>query len=245
MNTSPLLYHIHHEQEADDLPFWLDWAQRQGGPILELGCGSGRVILTLAQAGHNIVGVDHDPGMLSFLRKRAQAQQLDEVEIVQADMKNFCLAQRFALILVPCNTFSTLRPDEQLATVEQNREHLASGGIFIASMPNPHLLTILPQQGEIQEESSFRHPLSGYPVQVLSQWERTQTGVTFWWHYDHLLPNGRVERNTMSAEHFLRETGEIVGTFEQAGLAIDATYGDYDCTPHGAETPYLIVVSRR
>ena len=60
----PLLYHAHHNRYKEDLPFWLELAARHGDPVLELGCGSGRVLLALAQDGYQVYGLDNDPGML-------------------------------------------------------------------------------------------------------------------------------------------------------------------------------------
>ena len=245
MNESALLYHTHHSLEADDLPFWLDWAEQQGGPILELGCGTGRVMLPLAQAGYEIVGIDHDPEMLAFLSDEATVRQVGEIDIIQADITTLHLNQRFALVLMPCNTFSTLSSRSQRATVQRSREHLRQNGIFIASMPNPQVLVSLPRHGAAQLETSFLHPLSGHPVQVRSEWKRSKETVTFFWHYDHLLPDGHMERQTLSARHYLHSKDGLLETFRQAGLNIEATYGDYDSTAYDKDSPYLIVVSRR
>ena len=55
------LYHAHHSRNLEDLPFWQELARQQGSPILELGCGSGRVLLPLARAGYNVVGLEREP----------------------------------------------------------------------------------------------------------------------------------------------------------------------------------------
>ena len=64
----PTLYHAHHGQYQEDLPFWLKLANQQGGPVLELGCGTGRVLLPLARGGFQTVGLDNDLEMLRFLQ---------------------------------------------------------------------------------------------------------------------------------------------------------------------------------
>ncbi len=245
MNESALLYHTHHSLESDDLPFWLDWAQQQGDPILELGCGTGRVMLPLAQAGYEIIGVDRDPEMLAFLSDEAAVRQAGETNIIQADITSLYLNQRFALVLMPCNTFSTMPLEGQRATIQRTREHLRPKGLFIASMPNPQVLMSLPQHGEAQLETTFSHPHSGHPVEVRSEWKRSKRMVAFFWHYDHVLPDSRAERQTISAHHYLRDKDSILETFRQADMSIEATYGDYDYTPYDKDSPYLIVVSRR
>jgi SAM-dependent methyltransferase len=244
MNESALLYHTHHSLEADDLPFWRDWAEQQGGPILELGCGTGRVMLPLAQAGYEIVGVDRDPEMLTFLSDNAIVRQVGEIDIIQADITTLHLNQRFVLVLMPCNTFSTLPAEGQRATVQRAYEHLRSEGLFIVSMPNPQVLRSLPRRGDSQLETTFPHPHSGHPVEVRSEWKRSKKTVTFFWHYDHVLPDGRVERQTISAHHYLRDKDSILETFRQADMNIEAIYGNYDHTAYDKNSPYLIVVSR-
>ena len=245
MNESALLYHAHHSLESDDLPFWQAWARQQGGPVLELGCGTGRVMLPLVQAGYEIVGVDCDPEMLAFLHETAAARQADQIGIIQADITNLHLDQRFALILMPCNTFSTLPLEGQRATVQRACEHLRSGGLFIVSIPNPQVLMSLPRRGDSQLETTFSHPHSGHPVEVRSEWKRSKKTVAFFWHYNHVLPDGRVERQTISAHHFLRDKDSILETFRQADMSIEEIYGDYDYTPYDKDSPYLIVVSQR
>lgn len=81
-----------------DLPFWQALAARRGSPILELGCGTGRVTLDLARRGHRLVAVDQDPRLLEELQRRAGDL---EVEAVVADARAFSLEMRFALCLAP------------------------------------------------------------------------------------------------------------------------------------------------
>ena len=106
-NLFPLLYHTHHQHVTEDLPFWQSLARWQGDPILELGCGTGRVLLPLAEAGHTVYGIDNAPNMLSFLRQRIPPELEDHIHLFEADMTHFSIDERFRLILLPCNTYST------------------------------------------------------------------------------------------------------------------------------------------
>jgi SAM-dependent methyltransferase len=83
-----------------DLETWRQLAAAQAGPVLELGCGVGRVALDLASAGHRVAGVERDPDLLAELASRAKARGLT-VEAVAADVREFAVAQRFALIVAP------------------------------------------------------------------------------------------------------------------------------------------------
>jgi len=237
----PLYYHTHHARHTEDLLFWEALAQKQGGPILELGCGTGRVLIPLRQKGYRVMGLDSDFTMLSFL-----CTTLGEVAapVFQADMAAFRLAELFSLILMPCNTLSTLSVNDRRETFARVREHLLPGGIFAASLPNPVTLASLPRRGEPETEENFLHPTDGEPVVVSSAWKRTAHHVTFTWHYDHLLPDGLVERIRAEARHELVPLEEYKVEMQTAGLKVTAIIGDFDYSPFTDDSPELIVLAR-
>ena len=239
----PLLYHAHHSQDAADLPFWLDWAKQQGGPILELGCGTGRVLLHLAAAGNTLFGLDHDAEMLDYLRGRIPDAVSNRITLIRGDLRGYCLSSRFSLILMPCNTYSTLSLADRRIALNRVRLHLANKGIFILSIPNPNLFTQISDTGDSENESAFIHPETGNPVQVSSQWNRSGEKLLFHWHYDHLSPDGRVERKTLSSTHYLQDADDILREFESAGLKVDHTFGDFEGETFTSESPNFIIVA--
>ncbi len=180
----PVLYHAHHSLYLEDLPFWQRLAASSGSPVLELGCGTGRVLLPLAAGGSHIVGLDRDAGMLAYLR--SQEDQAIRPLLVQSDLRRFAFGVRFPLIILPCNTLSTLSKSDREALYRCVSAHLAEGGWFAASLPNPALLADLPVVGEPVVEENFPHPKDQAPVQVTSAWERDETQVSITWAYDHL-----------------------------------------------------------
>jgi SAM-dependent methyltransferase len=90
-----------------DLPLWRELAEAQGGPVLDVGAGTGRVALELAAAGHPVTALDHEPELLAALGERARAAGL-RVETVVADAAGFTLERRFALVIVPMQTIQLL-----------------------------------------------------------------------------------------------------------------------------------------
>lgn len=128
----PELYDAQYRDYRDDLPFYLSLADDHGGPILELGAGTGRVTLALAGAGHEVVAVERSPAMLGRAREHLdEAGLAARVELLEADMRTLELERRFGLILAPFNTLMhahTLR--DQDATLGAVRRHLAGGGTF-------------------------------------------------------------------------------------------------------------------
>jgi len=240
----PQLYHAHHSRHSEDLPFWLYLAARQNGPILELGCGTGRVLLALARAGYAVYGLDYDAGMLAFLQTQAGSDPASPCHFFQADMAAFHLARLFALILLPCNTLSALPAEIRRDALERIRQHLPHDGLFAASLPNPALLARLPRRADAEIEEIFPHPVDGEPVQVSSTWQRSAGHFTAAWQYDHLLPDGRVERFAAQVCHTLLPVESYIEEFRVAGLRIEALYGDFDRSPYHENSPQLILLAQ-
>jgi SAM-dependent methyltransferase len=122
---------------------WLPLARECGPPILELGCGTGRVLIPLARAGFEVTGLDSSAHMLAVAwRKLADetAEVRERVTLVKGDMGDFDLHRRFALIICPFNTFQLLlaREDQERA-LRCARRALRSGGRFALSVFNPRL----------------------------------------------------------------------------------------------------------
>lgn len=241
----PHLYHIHHSAHMEDLPFWLSLAQQQGGPVLELGCGTGRILVPLVRAGFQVCGIDNDPAMLEFLRGNLTQAEAKLVTLVEADMASFKLEERFPLAILPCNTFSTLEPATRQATLANVFAHLRSGGIFAVSMPNPVLLEELPRRSEEEVEETFTHPVSGNPVQVLSSWRRTKTHFIVTWSYDQLQPDGRIIRMSGEARHWLTPAETYVREIDNSGFEIQAIYGDFERKEYDPEDDDLIIVAKK
>jgi len=239
----PLLYHAHHSLHPEDLPLWLELASRCGGPILELGCGTGRVLTPLAEAGHRVYGLDKDAGMLAVLQRFLKPDCKPWVYLLQGDFAAIPLLAHFNLILMPCNTFSTLSQELRYQVLQGVKACLSPDGLFAASLPNPDRMRRLPRHGEPQIEDVFFHPAEGEPVQVSSRWERRADQLVVIWDYDHLLPDGRVERLSTQVHHSLASSAEHKAEFNAAGLELIALYGDYDRSEYTRNSPYLILLA--
>jgi SAM-dependent methyltransferase len=115
-----------------DLPLWDELARAAGGPVLDVGAGTGRVALRLARAGHAVTALDHDPVLLAELAERAREAGVS-IETVEADAASFDLAGRgFALIAVPMQTLQLL--PERAGFFASARRALAPGGLVAAAL---------------------------------------------------------------------------------------------------------------
>ncbi len=107
-----------------DLPFWLALAEREDGPIVEWGAGTGRIAIPLAEAGHEVTGVEVSEEMVE--RGRAKGST---VEWVHGDMQSVKLGRRYGLAVCAFNSFlCLLSVDDALAFLRNAREHLEPGG---------------------------------------------------------------------------------------------------------------------
>lgn len=117
-----------------DLPLWRELAAGAEGPILDVGAGTGRVTLDLAWAGHDVVALDSDAGLLAVLAQRARGAG-GAVETVLADARELDLGRRFELILVPMQTIQLFGgPQGRGRFLERARAHLAPGGLLAAAL---------------------------------------------------------------------------------------------------------------
>src|SRR5687768_628930 len=118
----------------DGLPYGLDFyvrlAQEANGPVLELACGTGRILIPCLQSGVDIEGLDLFEPLLNRLRTKAAAKGLSP-KLHQADMSDFSLSRRFALVMIPFNAFiHNMTQETQIRCLQLCREHLLPGGTF-------------------------------------------------------------------------------------------------------------------
>ena len=238
----PDLYHAHHNRYLEDLPFWLELVAQTGDPVLEMGCGTGRVLIPLAEAGYHTTGLDHDLSMLKFIHTKITRGIQRAPLLIAADICDFNLNTQFPLIVLPCNTFNTLPETKRLACLRCVRGHLEPGGLFAVSMPNPDRLKRLPARSVEEFEDEFYHPQTGNPVQVSSTWHRTKRTFTVTWIYDQLFPDGRVERLLVESIHQTASTDTYLAEIESAGFMVTHVYGDFDHSAYTTSSPHLIIL---
>ena len=132
------LQNIHLGFYSEDIPFWEELARQSTGPILELGCGTGRVLLPLAQIERPVYGIDYERSVLALMRSRITPDQKKYTHILQADTAAFHFNLHFGLIIAPCNTYSTFSNKTRRRTLSGVRFHLHEDGVFALSLPNPN-----------------------------------------------------------------------------------------------------------
>ena len=150
------LYAMLFRERSADVDFYRGVAREHPGPILELGCGDGRVALALVDDGHDVTGVDRSTEMLAALEARRGDRS---IAIHEGDMRTVRLGRRFGLVIAPFNAFAHLvTHEDRVAFFETVAAHLAPGGtlVFDVTIPDPELLT-----GGVSFVPRVEHPRTG------------------------------------------------------------------------------------
>jgi SAM-dependent methyltransferase len=224
---------------VEDVPFYHRLALECRGPVLELGCGAGRVTLPLARAGVNIVGLDASAAMLEAAHARAVAENLP-AEFVAGDFRSFDLGRRFPLILFPFNGLAHLLDDRDLfSCLGAIAVHLEPAGRLVLDLPNPrpHLLSNNSDRVFLSYENA-----RGERVEVWeeSEYDREQRLSRVRWR--HVSEAGEEVEELTLRVFFPDELDELLG---RAGFAIERRLGDYDERDFGPDSPQQLLVCRQ
>jgi SAM-dependent methyltransferase len=245
-------YDLENADFTEDLDYWLDLAEEHGDPILELGCGTGRVLLNLARRGHAITGLDNSPDMLARLQAKlaaASGQHLAAApQIVAAGLEDFELAQRFRLAIMPFNTFMHLLTTEaQLAALDRIRRHLAPGGALALDMPNPGEAYAAQEQGLTLERTFLDGDRTVQQFSSIAL-DRAAQLAHITWIYDSIGPAGAnaagdLQRSIVPLTLRYTFPAEMSLLLDRAGLSLTHLYGDYDRSPFADGSPRMLVLA--
>jgi SAM-dependent methyltransferase len=145
--------------------FWLSQARISGGPVLELGCGTGKLSIPLAEAGFSVTGLDNSPALLQFA-----AGKNDDVRWIEADMRRFDLDEQFALIMLPSNNLGHLHtPEDFEGCIGSAKRHLQPGGVFVIDVFVPNLNLLLRDADEEYVLDEYDSPEGPGRVRVMAR----------------------------------------------------------------------------
>lgn len=236
-----------------DVQFYVEEAQKAGAPILELGCGTGRILIPIAEAGMTIVGLDCAQAMLSIAKQKVSklsAETQRRIELIEGDMRNFSLGRRFKLVIIPYRAFLHLStPTDQRQTLGCIREHLADDGHLIFNIFDPSLETIATQLSRIgramKKDSEFIDSSTGHRIVIWKthQHDPEQQRLDAYIIFEALNDEGQVISKTytpLRLRYVYRYEMEYL--LELCGYQIEALYGDFQRGPfrHGGEQIWVV-----
>jgi SAM-dependent methyltransferase len=234
-----------------DVGFYLDFAQQCRSPILELACGTGRLLIPLAEAGFEVYGLDVSDNMLAACQRKVAEKQLGErVHLTCASMASFELPRKdFTLVFVALRSFMHLVTQaDQRACLQQVYQHLVPGGYFIVDViaPDPARLAQKPAETfAVGREFSLPNGHSVIRGERLVQHDVGNQTRHFEFKFEEFDAAGVLVRERVVPLHtryvFLHE---LQGLIEQAGFTIANVFRDYEKNPYDG-TGEIILVARR
>ncbi len=243
-------YELEHADFEDDLAMYQGFARRCGSPVLELACGTGRVLVALAQTGHTVVGVDNSPAMLTLARRKIAALPPDvgaQVTLLEADMRHVPLAGRFALVIVALSSFMHLAtPDDQLRTLACARRCLAPDGLLLIDLPNPVPFLLTDSGRQLTLHRRLTDPSTGRTVIkfVSSRFDHARQLQEVTFIYDEIGEGGAVRRTVIPLTQRYSFRYELEWLLDKAGFVLEQVYGSYDLEAYEGDSERLIFLAR-
>jgi SAM-dependent methyltransferase len=239
------------QNRMQDVAFYRDAAREFGDPVLELGCGTGRITMAVAEAGKRITGLELSERMLErAVRKRAalRVEARERVHLVQGDMAKFDLGEKFRLVIIPFRAFQhLLEVRHQMDCLECARKHLKPGGRLI--------LDVFQTDAERMHDPVHHREMlvaeyksaDGREVRIterVAAFHRAEQRNEVEMIFSVVHPGGRKERLVFAwtLRYFFRY--EVEHLLERCGFEAMALYGDFDRSPLNDSSPEMIYVAQ-
>lgn len=239
-----------------DIPFYVEEANKADPPVLELACGSGRVLIPIAESGARIWGVDASQSMLdeagrkiSHLPDKVQ----ERISLKKGDMRDFALDERFGLAMIPFRSFLHLMTvEDQLAALSNIHRHLEPGGRLALNFFQPSFPII----------AAHMSP-TGSAIKFLNEWTDPDTNKrVVCWETRKYHPSTQIV-NEQRIFEVVDGAGRVVDRFyrvfclrwiyryefehllARTGFEVLALYGDFNRSPFDEQSSEMVWIARR
>jgi SAM-dependent methyltransferase len=236
-----------------DVPLYVDLARKSSGPVLEIACGTGRVLLPIAREGIEIEGVDNSESMLTILRRnlaREPREVRERVTVREGDMRDFRLATKFSLVIIPFRPLQHMyTAQDQVAALTTAAFHLAEGGRLAFDVFFPNFEGLSANIGK--EILDLEWTVDGEARKVVRRYFRKKS-------YDKVQQTfgGEFVFRTYEGDNLiLEETGPLkmsYYTYQQlralfllTGLEVVEEYGSFSGTPLDNDAKEMIFVVQK
>jgi SAM-dependent methyltransferase len=247
------IYDLEHEEITSDLVFYRELASRTRGPLLDLGCGSGRLLRSLVEGARgNVTGVDGSPALLRRAMARIEGDSVlagafttGRLRLVEGDVRRPPVAGHFGLVVCAGVLPHLEGPEEAMRMLDWLGAHVAASGSLILDLLGP---ASLPSR-DLPLSLDWERQLDGRPVVRRSQITRQQTPEGLRLAYstitDALRPNGTIARLPASYRLWYPSPAALEHLVAESGLTVTATYGSHDLEPLDEASEHCIMVARR
>lgn len=235
-----------------DLPFYRELAEAEGARVLEVACGSGRVLVPLVAAGCDVVGIDVSPHMLAIARGKLESNHKSgRGRLVEADMRDFTLDETgFDLAIVAVKSFAYLTTrQDQLRALDRIAAHLRPGGVLSIDLMHPRLDWLAAPDGSMKDDLLHRVAAGNYTLSRVESVVRTDLAEqvrVIRSIYERIDDAGAViEKRFVEWPYRWTHRFEAEHLLERAGFDIEAVYGGYQRETFTSTSAAMIFVARK
>ena len=236
-----------------DVAFYVGEAERSGGPVLELGCGTGRILVPVARAGCTVTGLDGSREMLARCEARLRDEPAEvraRVTLHQGDARGFDLDATFALVTAPFRLMQqVVTVEDQLRLLESVARHLAPGGRFVFDVYNPSFAALAAADGAEHEDTPERPLPDGRTLRRTVRIPRVrwvdQVSETELVYYVAPAPGAPAARHVQAFDMRWYLRAELEHLLARRGFRVAAIHGDFAGAPLDDTSPEMVVRAER
>jgi SAM-dependent methyltransferase len=253
----PEQYDREHLGEDEDIGFYRSLCQRLAPrKVLELGCGTGRITVPLAELGFEVAGLDSQPEMLDKAEERrlqSRAEIRERLEFIEGDMRTWSRRSDFDLILIPCSSISHLLSLEgQLAVWKTSHQNLRIGGRFLVEITMPNMASFadsfsVPPRSPIEIDIDSENESDGTRLirRKTTRYESHEQLAHIRFLYEKYQFGRGVETSIDDFASHVFFPREVQLLFLHTGFQVEETLGDYHGRPLKADSPLIVMIGRR
>ncbi|MBK8252862.1 MAG: class I SAM-dependent methyltransferase [Polyangiaceae bacterium] len=247
----PAYYTKTYKNRLSDIRYYTDLAAENGGPVLEYGCGNGRIAIPIARSGVHITGVDLSSAMVADLAERRANEPADvrgRITVRRGDMRTVRFKKRFPLVYCTFNAFLHLytRTDVE-AFLARVRDHLAPGGRFVFDISIPEPLELSRDPARAYGTAPFVYPRPGDPsggvrVKYRERFDYDRLRQVLFVAMEFIPDHGESWMTPLAHRQFY--PAELEALLHYNGFEVVAQYGDFDASPLTNDSSTLITHAR-
>jgi ubiquinone/menaquinone biosynthesis C-methylase UbiE len=243
-------YDLEFDEFDADIELYVGYANLVGGPILELGCGTGRVLRHLATFDYQVTGLDSSESMIEIARSRLGSQvETGTIDLMHGDMRDLkeLAGSDFRLVIIAVNSFlHLLTQEDQLEALRQIRNLIDRDGLLVIDVfnPTPDVLSRMADRYLFDAEWTRSN---GNTVQRFShrQLDVADQTILTRLFYDHLSESGSLQRHSTSYTMRYVHRFEMELLLRHSGFEIEGFYGSYALDPFEHDSDQIIAVAHR
>jgi SAM-dependent methyltransferase len=247
------LYDLEHDEITEDLVFYREWARRQPGAVIDLGCGSGRLFGPLLAGGATrLVGIDGSPALLERAEARIAADEAlrsaredNRLELATGDVRSVHRRDQFSLAVLAGVVAHLDGPEDALRALEAAGRLLEADGVLIVDLLGPGALP----PHDLPLSTDWERRIGERRVIRRSRLVRHEAPEGMRVDYatltDLVEADGTIARLPASFRLWYPSPGTLIGLAEEANLVVEATFGSHDLDPLENGSERCIIVLRR